>query len=194
MEFMQNSKIQGNYLIELDLTNFSQNFTFQGNNRNTILHPVGGTYQPSIKRMNNTKFLNSYVFVKDNVLKIKRGKIVTFGADGLRGGFDVNDVSGDIANIDLILAELNDLSSNYGYITLRFNRYNEWEDFNAELLPDQNAPSKYVFNIDSLSYLSVDDYNIQTAYIGQGFKSKLVLDIDTAGLHPKDSLYPYTVV
>lgn len=194
MELMKNSKIQGNYLIELDLTNFSQNFTFQGNNRNTVLNPVGGTYQPAVRMMNSYNHGRNVTFIKDNVLKLKRGKIVTFGADGLRGGFDINDISGNIAQINLILAERNDLVSSYGEIDLRFNRYNEWEDFNAEILVNQNAPSKYVFNVDGLSYLSVDDYNIQSAYIGQGFKSKLVLDIDTAGLHPTSSMYPNTVV
>lgn len=190
MELMKNSKIQGNYLIELDLTNFSQNFTFQGNNRNTILNPIGGTYQPIVNMMNNSSINGSVSFIKDNVLKIKRAKIVTFGADGLRGGLGSNDV----ADITLHIAEINDLVSYYGEFDLRFNRYNEWEDFNAEVLPDKNAPSKYVLNVDGLSYLSIDDYNIQSAYLGQGFNSKLVLDIETAGLHPLTSLDPYTVV
>lgn len=194
MELMKNSKIQGKYLVEIDLTKFSENFTFQGNNRNTILNPVGGTYQPIIKMMNNSAINGSVSFIKNNVLKIKRAKIVTFGADGLRGGFDINDVSNDVASIGLIAAETYDLVNGYGEIDLRFNRYNEWEDFNAEFMPNKNAPDKYLFNVSGISSMSVDDYNIQTAYIGQGFKSKLVLDIDTAGLHPTSSLHPYDVV
>ena len=194
MNLMKNSKIQGSYLIELDLSNFSQNFTFQGNNRNTFLNPVGGTYQPAIKVMSTYNFDRTVTLIKDNVIKIKRGKIVTFGADGLRGGYDPNGIINNIAEISLTIAELNNLVNSYGAFDLRFNRYNEWEDFNAEILPNQDAPSKYVFNVSVLSYLSVDDYNIQTAYLGQGFKSKLVLDIDTAGLHPITSLDPYTVV
>lgn len=193
MELMQNSKIQGNYLIEIDLTNFSKNFTFQGNNRNTLLHPVHGAYIARSVVMNNSAITGNVYFIRDNVLKIKRAKIVTIGADGLRGGFDILGAN-NIAQIILNAVEINDLSATYGEFSLSFNRYNEWEDFNAEFMPNKNAPQKYALSVDGISDISVDDYNIQSAYLGQGFKSKLILDIDTAGLHPASSLNPYDVI
>lgn len=180
MGLIQNSKIQGNYIINFPMKEFTQSFTFAGNNRHTYLNP-SSTVQPAVYWSSGSENHN-IKFLTNNVLKIKRAKIVTLGAEGLRAGFYMGNTNGYAAAIQLIAARSGVTTDDFGKLFLKFLKFNEWTDFNYNFKCENLNEDSYNFNLSVSSVLCVDDYNIQSKYIGETFFPILVLDIDTAGI------------
>ena len=180
MSLIKNSKIQGNYIINIPMKEFTQSFTFAGNNRHTLLYP-SSTVQPLVYWSSGDE--NHHIeFLTNNVLKIKRAKIVTLGAEGLRTGFDTGLNNNYAAKIELIAARSGELNDNFGKLYLKFLKFNEWENLNYNFKCENLNEDRYNFNLSRFSDLCIDDYNIQSNYIGESFFPILSLDIDTAGI------------
>ena len=73
---------------------------------------------------------------------------------------------------------------------LYFTRFNEWEEKDVNYFTDKilnRGFQDYSFYIDggvmnNPTFIAYDDYNVQSAYVGQGFGLYLDLEIDTAGI------------
>ena len=122
-------------------------------------------------------------FSRNNKLKIKRARITTQGSQGigaangqkaaqlLLSGYKIDDVA--VASVD--------------YFYLAIDNYNEWQDVNATYDVAKNGPFsapsfdlKIVENInDTTSKLTIDDYNLQSAYEGQKLQAWLELEVET---------------
>lgn len=126
---------------------------------------------------------STYVeFIKNNKIFIKRGRVITGGAEGLRTGITnlfaaeigIMDVGGGVP------------ATNKQSVVLKFPHFNEWTEFNIAFEPylrknDENdiVELHIAHPVTDIHY---DDFNIQSAYEGEGFSLFLELEIDTAGV------------
>lgn len=176
--------IRGNYVIEGDLSSLLNGYQFTGTDRDVdITNGSGLGLFWNLKAIEDRFSYRTAHFVANNKVKIKRARLNTPGAVGLRSG-----VSSTIAARVII-----DSSGGPGNdwnpigdpsIVLRFSKFNEWENFDLTFL-SENAEDEgldqFYFMINELR-LWIDDYNIQTAYVGETFGLILEMEIDTAGM------------
>lgn len=173
----------GGNSAQLDIYTYANNnhskiVTFTGQclldfrpNAGVTTNPIGGNA------------LDVVSFSRNNKLKIKRARITTQGSQGigaangqkaaqlLLSGYKIDDVA--VASVD--------------YFYLAIDNYNEWQDVNATYDVAKNGPFsapsfdlKIVENInDTTSKLTIDDYNLQSAYEGQKLQAWLELEVET---------------
>ena len=162
---MAKKQIYGNYIIQSNLTANFPIYKFNGNNRNANISP------------NNT----SVNFVTQNKIYIKRARLITPGCEGLRPGLNA-----DAAILVFSAIEKDGVLDNNNSFTLKFKRFNEWENFNFFYEPyfdNLLKAEECLFKMElPPSSISIDDYNIQSAYIGQPISLWLEMEIDTNGL------------
>lgn len=169
-------KILGNYIISASLP-FPE-YTFTGNDRNASME---------LNADSRLDFRCGYVrgiyedvrFVADNVLFIKKARIVTHGAAGLRSMY---------RSATLNFFATNDNLEPIGAFKFSLENYNEWTDVDIPFLSNSAAaipPKKaYMLNLyKERTVLHLDDYNIQSAYVGQTFKPVLEMLVDTNGIY-----------
>lgn len=169
-------KILGKYIITANLP-FPE-YTFTGNNR---------TASMELNEDTRLGFKCGYVrgiyddvrFVADNILFIKKARIVTHGAAGLRSMYNA---------ATLHFFATNENSEPIGAFKFSLENFNEWTDVDIPFLSnseDAIPPKKaYMLNLyKERTVLHLDDYNIQSAYIGQTFKPVLELMVDTNGIY-----------
>ena len=187
---MAKKQIEGVYNIYANITDAitdGHGYDLTGNNRNKELY----------FSLNDTKLLTfwnkngsiipsrDYVyFVKNNVMNIKRARIITPGCPGLRAEKD-----GFAARLHFDAVDDNGNSS-FGF-GIKIFKYNEWENIDFNFKPFEQYQSenldkwfqlRLVHTLERVSAVTIDDYNIQNAYIGQPVCFFLELEIDTAGL------------
>lgn len=173
------AKILGKYIVRASLKDFATAFTFQNagqDERLTIAaDKVLNFICPDITRPIN----NVISFVKNNVLKVQKIRILTTGAEGLRCGIDDR-----AANLLFVAYGLNDTTTPVGTFQIMVDRFNEWQDVNIDFLCDNSAPNtNFYLGLDhSYSFLSLEDFNVQADYIGKTFVPFVELEIDTAGI------------
>lgn len=190
---MKKSDIRGTYNLKVDLSTLTSSFSFTGNNRQTYLTPSSDNVLTFRCETPQPILDNRILFLPQNKLTVKRARVITLGAPGLNPSKDDYAFKGVIYACDAN----NSVYSNLGTFGMTIPFYNEWQTIDQEfLMSKENAElvNYYTFNAGNNDIvLSVDDYNIQTAYIGESFKPILEIEIDTAGLHPYTSLNPYEV-
>lgn len=175
---MNPKKIKGVYTVRAGLSAVVNGYAFAGNNRNSQL--VASDSQMLTFRCDDIRvpLNNTCSFISNNNMRIKRARIVTNGAAGLRPS-----VNNKAANILLVGRALNDITSqDLGSIYLGFDFFNEWQEIDASFLPTK-VNDNFYFSFDkSYTRLTIDDYNIQDEYIGESFNAVLEMIIDTAGI------------
>ena len=71
-------------------------------------------------------------------------------------------------------------------LELRFENYNEWHDFETVIEAYELKKRSNSFNLrikaNAPAFLTVDDYNLQSAYEGQNLYARLDMLVDTAGM------------
>lgn len=179
---MDKKQIQGNYNIIAEFTGaFMPPPTIANNNRSK---GVGATVSIALdfKCVTEKSASQSVEFIKQNKMFIKRGRVITGGAEGLRTG---------ITNMFAAEITLQDFGGgmsvqNSQYVNLKFPHFNEWTEFNIAFEPylrknDENdiVDLHIAYPVTDIHY---DDFNIQSAYEGEGFSLFLELEIDTAGV------------
>lgn len=178
------AKILGKYILRASLEDFTTGYTFSGANRQTVLN-LGSSAMLSfdcsdIKRNNDTSALS---FNSNAILKIRRARIVTTGAAGLRSALGYK-----AAQIFLTARDSNDIASDaIGNCCVSLDNYNEWENVNIDFMPFTHSNQNYFMSASNSiglenAFLSVDDFNIQADYVGETFKPYLELEVDTAGM------------
>lgn len=183
-------KIASKYNISLELTPYRYQFT--GNNRNVSVSAVNDLDISGASCSQQVKFSSVSVRPKyDNIFTIKRARILSTGAAGLRAP------EGGLACLISFGLIDEDDSTLISRLFLRIKEWNEWEDINVDLRPFETV---HTFTdeekLKSLSYrigqvvtkFYIDDYNIQSAYIGQYVTPVLNLDVETAGMVNHDTI------
>lgn len=185
-------KIAGKYNCYCTISNAEYEFT--GNNRGAYYSPTGDTEQRLFLKCTENPLLffpRQYDtgFIYNNKVTIKRARIISRGANGLRNSSET------AAAIEICIK-----SFGGGLLTpyrgLYFPNWNEWTDINLDfdcwddpidLSRKNEFLSFYLDNEKSVFY--VDDYNIQASYIGQKFYPELELEIETAGMYTTNSTH-----
>ena len=178
---MAKQKIQGTYNIIAEFTGaFWNPVVIENNNRKKTVTSFDDTFL-------NFQCINSpaggaYTYLyKKNKTFVKRARIITNGAEKLRVGLN-NPFAVEINIKDR--GPLNPASTDLQNFILKFPKFNEWTNFNLVF-----EPYKRKGDNDELVYLETnnvsvhfDDYNMQSAYIGQPIKFFIELEIDTLGV------------
>lgn len=194
---MNNKAIKGKYTV-ITSPSFASPYTFSGSDRNAELKPKEepliilpcGNYDPDYG------LDLSVNFVYDNMITIKKVKLNSPGAPGLRSN---NSIAAQIL-LYSICGKMGkksddsdgDILENYGII---IPNWNEWIDVNIAVKPYENDLSidwsQYEiiegkkpasFGIYQQSKFYIDDYNVQSAYIGETFTPSIEFEIETAGV------------
>jgi hypothetical protein len=179
---MAKKQIQGKYDIVAEFTGaFMPPPTIANDNRSKS---VGASVSVSLdfKCVSEKSATQSVEFIKQNKMVIKRGRVITGGAEGLRTG---------ITNMFAAEITLQDFGGGVGvlnsqYVNLKFPHFNEWTEFNIAFDPylrknDENdVVDLHIAHL--VTGIYYDDFNIQSAYEGEGFSLFLELEIDTAGI------------
>lgn len=179
------SKILGKYILRASLEDFTTGFTFSGANRNTRLN-VSDDVMLSFdcSDLSDGTTNSDLSFNSNAILKIRRARIITTGAVGLRSA-----VGGTAARLFLTAHDANDTASDeIGTMCLMLDEYNVWSPVNIDFIPKTHANDNYFLAADKTvglvnTFLSIDDFNIQNDYIGETFKPYLELEVDTAGMY-----------
>lgn len=175
---MAKQQIYGKYIIQSNLTANFPVYNFTGNNRNANMSPT----DPDVNFICNSVGSNVSVnFITQNKIFIKRARLLTPGCEGLRPG-----LNSSAAALFFTAIEKDGVLDNNHYFCLKFSRFNEWENFNffyepyfGKILKTEECSFKLALHP---SGFDIDDYNIQSAYIGQPISLMLEMDIDTNGL------------
>lgn len=175
---MAKKQIYGNYIIQSNLTANFPIYKFNGNNRNASISPNN----TSVNFVCNSVGANVDInFITQNKIFIKRARLLTPGCEKLRAGFNSR-----AAQLFFKAIEKDGVLDNNHYFCLAFSRFNEWEDFNFFYEPyfdNLLKAEECLFKMElPPSSISIDDYNIQSAYIGQPISLWLEMEIDTNGL------------
>lgn len=179
---MAKKQIQGIYNIVAEFTGaFMPPPTIANDNRSK---GVGASVSVALdfKCVSEKSATQSVEFIKQNKIVINRGRVITGGAEGLRTG---------ITNMFAAEITLQDFGGGVGvqnsqYVNLKFPHFNEWTEFNIAFEPylrknDENdiVDLHIAYPVTDIHY---DDFNIQSAYEGEGISLFLELEIDTAGI------------
>lgn len=172
----------GGNSAQLDICTYANN-----NHSNTVLftgqclldfRPNAGV----VTNPNDGNALDVVSFSKEKKLKIKRARITTQGSQGIGAA------NGKKAAQLLLLGYKVDGAAvqSIDYFCLAIDNYNEWQDINATYDVAKNGPFsapsfdlKIVVNVDdAVSKLTIDDYNLQSAYDGQKLQAWLELEVE----------------
>lgn len=179
---MDKKQIQGNYNIIAEFTGaFSPTPTIANDNRSKS---IGASVSIALefKCVTEKSASQSVVFIKQNKMFIKRGRVITGGAEGLRTG---------ITNMFAAEITIQDFGGGVGvqnsqYVNLKFPHFNEWTEFNIAFKPylrknDENdVIDLHIAHL--VTGIYYDDFNIQSAYEGEEISLFIELEIDTAGI------------
>lgn len=179
---MDKKQIQGNYNIIAEFTGaFSPTPTIANDNRSKS---IGASVSIALefKCVTEKSASQSVVFIKQNKMFIKRGRVITGGAEGLRTG---------ITNMFAAEITIQDFGGGVGvqnsqYVNLKFPHFNEWTEFNIAFEPylrknDENdVIDLHIAHL--VTGIYYDDFNIQSAYEGEEISLFIELEIDTAGI------------
>lgn len=175
---MAKQQIYGNYIIQSNLTANFPVYKFTGNDRNANRSPNN----PNVNfNCNNVGSNDSINFITQNKIYIKRARLLTPGCENLRAGLNAK-----AATLVFSAIEKDGVLDNNNSFTLTFSRFNEWENFNffyepyfGKILKTEECSFRLAL---PPSGFNIDDYNIQSAYIGQPLSLWLEMEIDTNGL------------
>lgn len=119
-------------------------------------------------------------FLTQSRLNVKRARIFTPGSPGIcpgngkRAARLIMESYRTIDGVDVVGSSFE----------IKFDSYNEWQNLDY-IFENYSFPEEY-YNLkipgQSPAYLTIDDYNLQSAYEGETLRAFLELDIDTAGM------------
>lgn len=177
------ANIAGRYGLTINITNAQ--YTFTDNNRNAQFTQTS----PDIVVPANCVQVNYYgaqaLGCGESNFVIKRARVISSGAPGLQPPELKR-----AAQINLALCKQD--GTTLDSVILKLQNWNEWTDVNATLRPYKNNPSWSAIEINQHkpvyfsprylnSYFNVDDYNLQSAYVGEKVSPILELDVEATG-------------
>ena len=177
------ANIAGRYGLTINITNAQ--YTFTDNNRDASFTPQS----PDIIVPANCAQIFNYgaqaLAYGESDFIINRARIISSGAPGLQPPELKR-----AANINFVLCKQD--GTILDSTQLKIQNWNEWTDINAVLKPYKNNPTWDSFELNNNkpvyfcpkyinSLYCLDDYNLQSAYVGQTFTPILELDVEATG-------------
>lgn len=169
---MANNKISGSYILQ----SFNiDEYTLTGNNRDALVS-VSESRVNLIDLSNGSQLDRVIDLLTKNKIHVKGIRVITPGAEGLRA-------CKNCARFWFQYYSIID-SENKGLLSIvEVERYNEWQVLDDYWEPYKLAGKENFFNLGiSHAEFNIDDYNIQSAYVGKKVKFAIELKIDTAGI------------
>ena len=130
--------------------------------------------------------LDEVSFITNKVLKIKRARIKTPGSIGLgaANGKKCATFFFETAWYDPYVGLLNQ------HFAMQFSAFNEWEEMNLEVDAGANGFAFPMYKLGILtadsdsnpSTITIDDYNLQSAYNGQKLQAWLEIEVESEGI------------
>lgn len=180
------ANIANKYCISAKL---NAQYTFTGNDRDADFTIAS----PDVPLDLSCTSSSTTAYVKplyDCILNIKRVRIVSAGAPGLQRP-ELHRAAN--FNLSVASADENGIYTNLDSVIIKIDNWNERSDVNHALRPfkthfnftdaqvNQHKPvTLFARYMNSEFYL--DDYNLQSAYVGQTFTPYLEMEIETAGM------------
>lgn len=171
--------IKGKYILRAGLSSIVNGYAFTNADRNAELSATDD-FMLTLSCDDIDRPINTAVsLISENRLNVLAARILTSGAPGLQPAAN----SSKAASILLVGRADNDITSeSLGGFTFGLDYYNEWQDVGVTFLP-KKVNDNYYLSIDkNYSKLTLDDYNLQSAYEGETFSAYLELLVDTAGV------------
>lgn len=185
---MAAQEIQGKYLLYCFITNSS--YTLTGADRAGNFGITGTAQELDVEAISANNANPAIVCNIENLLTIKRIKIEANGGPGIQAG-----VNHFAAKFDLMLGR-DDGNGNfvvYDKRKVNIPNWGEWFDLNLTLKPWKKLYNDSTFNFLAFSIdpataaFYVDDFNIQSDYVGQGITPILYMEAETAGIYIKST-------
>lgn len=169
---MANNKILGKYLLEyndFDYYELTGN-SYRGEKVINSAYP-----DPNILNYGDeTQDPLTPFFIKENIIHIKKIRVLSKGAFGLRS-------VGSAAKFQ-IFCNNNDPDLNENGPVITIENWNEWQDIDVRVLNTKKTSSKiFSFGFKNLDF-EIEDFNIQPVYVGLNVYPVLQMWIETAGL------------
>lgn len=168
---MANNKISGRYILQC--ANKICDYEFTGNNRlaNKTNDDVTSTNWVCLS--NGSTNLDPINFFTKNKIHLKAIRITTPGGTGLRSL---------VGRCALITLYVKDTSQEQAFKVIEIAKYNEWQECDEYLEPYKfTNDQKFDLKIGYAKF-NIDDFNIQSKYIGEKVYFYVELEIETAGL------------
>lgn len=180
----QAKKIQGRYFLQ---ANIPAAYTLTGEDRAGAMG-LNDITELVVESINAPDVSNRVVIPVENVVTIKRVRLVANGGPGIQGG--VNHYAGQFI---LSMATDDGLGNvtKFDECPVIIPNWGEWYDINMVLRPYKrtggDTSAEFVGiaiekTLGSLAMFYVDDFNIQEDFVGQGITPILQMEIETAGL------------
>ena len=171
--------IKGKYILRAGLSSIVNGYAFTNAARNAELSATDD-FMLTLSCDDIDRPINTAVsLISENRLNVLAARILTSGAPGLQPAAN----SSKAATILLVGRADNDITSeSLGGFTFGLDYYNEWQDVGVTFLPKKVNDNYYLSVDKNYSKLTLDDYNLQSAYEGETFNAFLELLIDTAGV------------
>ncbi len=171
--------IKGKYILRASLSDLVDGYTFTNDDRAAVLQPAAD-FLLNLSCDDIDRPINTTVsLISENRLNVLAARIITSGAPGLQRAIDASKA----ATILLVgRSEYDITSESLGGFTFGIDDFNEWQDVGVSFLPKKVNDNYYLSVDHAYSRITVDDYNLQSAYEGETFNAFLELMIDTAGV------------
>ena len=141
-----------------------------------------------VESINAPAVSNRVVFPVENIVTIKRVRIVANAGPGIQAG--VNHYAGQFI-LSMARDDGEGNVTKFDECPVIIPNWGEWYEINMNLKPFKrtggDTTAEFVGmavdkTLDTLAMFYVDDYNIQEDYIGRGITPILQMEVETAGL------------
>lgn len=173
-------QVQGNYLISIPI---KREIILTGNSDNAEMNLTSADNDFSCVMLNSVDPTNISI-PKQNKVYLKRAKLVS-SLPGLLPGIVTSANSHNFTAIIYPLGLNEDVSApNVEYFgRLCFKKFNEWVDFNAELISKNNGIKNYwVPGIGDRTQINYQDSNLSSFWVGKKGALSVIAEIKTAGV------------
>ena len=173
-------QVQGNYLISIPI---KREIILTGNSDNEEMNLTTADNDFSCVMLNSVDPTNISI-PKQNKVYLKRAKLVS-SLPGLLPGIITNVNSHNFTAVIYPLGLNQDVSApNVEYFgQLCFKKFDEWVDFNAELISKNNGIKDYwVPGIGDQTRINYQDSNLSSFWVGKKGALSVIAEIETAGV------------
>jgi hypothetical protein len=173
-------QVQGNYLISIPI---KREIILTGNSDNEEMNLTGADNYFSCVLLNSVAPTNISI-PKQNKVYLKRAKLVS-SLPGLLPGIIEDARAHNFTAVIYPLGINQDVNApNVEYFgRLCFKKFDEWVDFNAELISKDNGIKDYwVPGIGDRSMINYQDSNLSSFWVGKKGALSVIAEIETAGV------------
>jgi hypothetical protein len=173
-------QVQGKYLISIPI---KREIILTGNSDNEEINLTAADNDFSCVMLNSVAPTNISI-PKQNKVYLKRAKLVS-SLPGLLPGIITDSNSHNFTAVIYPLGINQDVSApNVEYFgRLCFKKFDEWVDFNAELISKNNGIKDYwVPGIGDQTRINYQDSNLSSFWVGKKGALSVIAEIETAGV------------